>query len=330
MASAKIECQAVTRAVRWLTLLLLTLGSADASARSPKQTPTPRPSPTATPNATGSLSVVITDPLPGALVDSDRTGVRGTFAGPANTGVTVNDVIAYSRDGRFALNDLPLAAGANEITANATAADGRSGTASLTVDASGKPRPLELQADVSTGAAPLTVTFTYAFTAVGVVVNKLAMDFDGDGHDDFRTNRPPTSLVNTYSVPGLYFPKLKITDSVGHVHTAELAVEINSLDERDALFIAVWNGMNDALLRGDLNEALVHLNTRARRQYARVLQGLLPDIPAIVGSYAPPLRVSVTADVLEYAVNRMVDGEDRAFLVYLLRDADGVWRLDRM
>jgi len=330
MASAKIECKAVARAVRCLALLLLALGVADASARSPKKTPTPQPSPTATPNTPGSLSIVITDPLPGALVDSDRYGVRGTFAGPVNTGVTVNDVIAYARDGRFALNDLPLAAGANAITANATAADGRSGTASVTVDASGKPRSLELQADVSTGAAPLTVTFTYSFTAVGAVVNKLAMDFDGDGHDDFRTNRPPISLVNTYSIPGLYFPKLKITDSAGHVHTAELAVEINSLDERDTLFIAVWNGMNDALLRGDLNEALVHLNARARQQYARALQGLLPDIPAIVGSYAPPLRVSVTANVLEYAVNRMVDGEDRAFLVYLLRDADGVWRLDRM
>jgi hypothetical protein len=330
MASASIACTTVTRTAPGLALLVLALGLGEASARSAKQTPTPLPAPTATPSASGSLSVAITEPLPGATVDADRYGVRGTFEGPANTGVTVNDVIAYARDGRFFLNDLPLAAGANVITATATAADGRSGTASLTVQATGRPRPLELHADVSSGIAPLTVTFTYAFAATGVVVSKLAIDFDGDGRDDFRTNRPPPSLVNTYGAPGLYLPRLKVTDSAGRVHTAQLAIEINSLDERDTLFLTAWNELNDALLRGNLNEALAHFNARARPQYARVLQGLLPDMPAIVASYASPQRVSVATDVLEYAVQRVIDGEEHVFLVYLLRDADGVWRLDRM
>lgn len=311
-------------------LLLLVLGIGTAWARPPKQTPTPDPSPTATPGTTGSLSVLITDPVPGVLVDADRYDVRGTFAGPLNTGVTVNDRIAYTRNGTFVLNDLPLVAGDNTIVATATAPDGRSGTASITVEASGNPRSLELRADASSGAAPLTVTFTYALAAGGPAVSKLAMDFDGDGRDDFRTKHPPASLINTYTVPGLYFPRLTITDSVGSVHTAGIAVDIHSTAERDALFLAVWNGMNDALVRGDMEQALGQLNSRARRQYTPVLQGLLPEMPAIVGSYSPPLPVSATADVLEYAVHRLVDGEDRIFLVYLLRDADGVWRLDRM
>jgi len=328
MASPKIPCTKVARAVRGIALLLLALVSAEASARSPKQTPPP--SPTATPSDTGSLSIVITDPQPASTIDADRYGVRGTFEGPANTGLTVNDVIAYARDGRFVLNDLPLAAGTNVITATATAPDGRSGTTSVTVQATGRPRPLELHADVSSGIAPLTVTFTYAFTPIGAVVSKLAMDYDGDGRDDFRTHHPPTSVANTYSTPGLYFPQLKVTDSAGEVYTAQLAIEVNSLDERDTLFLAAWNGMNDALLRGNVNEALAFFNARARPQYARVLQGLLPDMPALVGSYAPPQRVSVATTVLEYAVRRVIDGEENIFFVYLLRDADGVWRLDRM
>jgi Glucodextranase, domain B len=315
------------RALCSLTFLLLVLGVEGASGRSPKRTPTPGPSPTP---GVGSLNVVIVDPAPGALLDTDRYDVRGTFVGPLNTGVTVNDRIAYTRDGAFVLNGLPLVAGDNAITAKATTPDGRSGVASVSVEASGNPRPLELRADVSSGAAPLTVTFTYALSASGVVASKLAMDFDGDGRDDYRTNHPPTSLVNTYTMPGLYFPTLKITDSAGSVHTAAVAVEIHTTGERDALFLAVWNGMNDALVRGNLEQALVYLNARARRQYTRVFQGLLPELPAIVGSYSAPLSVSATADVLEYAVQRSIDGEDRIFLIYLLRDADGVWRLDRM
>src|SRR5882757_3513565 len=65
----------------------------------PTSTPTPRatatapPQPTATPVPPGTLSIVISEPTPGGSIASDRVNVRGTFTGPPNTGITVNDQI---------------------------------------------------------------------------------------------------------------------------------------------------------------------------------------------------------------------------------------------
>ena len=52
--------------------------------------------------------------------------------------------------------------------------------------------------------------------------------------------------------------------------------------------------------------------------------------PAIVDSYSALQRVSITSNMGEYAVNRVIDGVDEVFFIYLLRDPDGVWRLDSM
>ncbi|MBI2964139.1 MAG: hypothetical protein HYY35_10325 [Deltaproteobacteria bacterium] len=319
--------------------VVLAGAASESAARPPNRTPTPsatstpRPTATAQPSPTaappGSVSIILTDPAPGATIDSDRYNVRGTFQGPANTGVVVNDRVAYAADGRFALNALPLAAGANAITATATAPDGRSATASVSVTATRKPPDLVLNADAARGLAPLTVTFTYTRTSPWAI-NKLYLDFDGDGRDDYRTNRAPASVQNTYTQPGLYHPRLTITDIAGTTVRADLAIEVASLDARDALFLSVWDPMNDALVRGDVATALGYLNARAREKYGPIFDDLRSDMPGIVASYSRPQRVSTDPEILEYAINRTIDGVNQIFFVYLLRDADGVWRLDSM
>jgi hypothetical protein len=292
-------------------------------------TPTRTPTPIPTPVPPGSVSVTITDPSPGASISADRYNVRGTFQGPANTGVTVNDLIAYTANGTFAVNGVSLVAGANHIVATAMAANGQTATTSNDVSATGTAADLILNADITSGIVPLSVTFTYQLRS-NSTINKLMIDFDGDGHDDVRTVKAPTSVQNTYTRPGLYLAILTITDNAGRTYKANLAIDARTTDAADSLFHSVWDPMNAALTRGDLNEALLYLNARAREQYAPVFNELLSEMPAIVGSYSSPQRVSIATDYLEYAVNRMIDGEDQIFFVYLLRDADGVWRMDSM
>ena len=40
--------------------------------------------------------------------------------------------------------------------------------------------------------------------------------------------------------------------------------------------------------------------------------------------------MSVAGGVGEYAINRVIDGVNRIFLVYFLQGTDGVWRIDAM
>jgi hypothetical protein len=73
----------------------------------------------------------------------------------------------------------------------------------------------------------------------------------------------------------------------------------------------------------------------------------LTELPQIVGSFSalqwtsslapdpanPAQQVPwplVSPGIGEYAVNRMIDGENQLFFIYFVRDADGVWRLDSM
>jgi glucodextranase-like protein len=312
-----------------LLIVLLVAASEAPAARRPTPTPGSTPSATPTPVPPGTVSVVITDPPPDAVIDADHYNVRGTFQGPINTGVVVNDQIAYVANGAFAFKNLPLAPGANTITASATSRDGRTATTSVTVTATGKPPDMVLAADLTSGMAPLTVTFSYTHSSP-FAIDKLAMDFDGDGRDDYRTNRPPASVQNTYTRAGVYRPTMTLTNVAGVSYTDDLVVEVGAPEAQDALFSSVWDGMNQALVNQDVSGALGFLNPQARENYASVFQDLLTDMPAIVGSYSRPQRLSIGAEILEYAVNRTLDGENRIFLIYLLRDADGVWRLDSM
>jgi hypothetical protein len=88
--------------------------------------------------------------------------------------------------------------------------------------------------------------------------------------------------------------------------------------------------MNEALVRGDKSAALTYLNEGAKRKYLPVFEALKPEFPQIVASYSPLRRVSISEDIGEYAIVRSFNGQNRLYLVYFLRDADGVWRMDGM
>ncbi len=300
------------------------------AAPTPTLTRTPTPASTRTPTPTppaGAVSIAITDPAEGAAINSNRFNVRGTFQGPPNTGITVNDRVAYVSGGRFILNALPLAAGSNVITAVATTPGGQSARATVTVSATGASPVLVLNADVTGGPSPLIVTFTYDFRS-GQAIQKLAIDFEGDGRDDFSTKKPPTAMQNTYTRSGLYVATLTITDRLGQIYKAAVGIEVSAWDVRDSLFRSVWDAMTGALARADVEVALQSLNGRARERYAPIFNDLIADLPWIVASYSVPQFVSEGPGYLEYAVARLIDGETKVFFVYLLRDADGVWRMD--
>jgi hypothetical protein len=83
--------------------------------------------------------------------------------------------------------------------------------------------------------------------------------------------------------------------------------------------------MVSALVAGDRDGALTYLSPAAQQKYEPVFDVLLPFMTDIVGSFSELQRVSMSA-----AINRTIDDRNRIFLIYFLRDADGVWRIDSM
>jgi hypothetical protein len=98
----------------------------------------------------------------------------------------------------------------------------------------------------------------------------------------------------------------------------------------DAMFTTMWNGMNSALVAGDKEMALGYLTPSAQEKYGPVFEVLLPYMPEIVASYSSLQRVSLSSSVGEYAITRTIDGRNRVFLIYFIKEFDGVWRLAAM
>jgi len=88
--------------------------------------------------------------------------------------------------------------------------------------------------------------------------------------------------------------------------------------------------MNAALLAGDKATALSFLSVNARQKYEAVFDRLLPYMPEIIASYSPLQRVSLSGDIGEYAIMRVIDGQLHLFLLYFIQDSHEVWRLEAM
>jgi hypothetical protein len=60
------------------------------------------------------------------------------------------------------------------------------------------------------------------------------------------------------------------------------------------------------------------------------LDTLTPLLPQIVASFSELQLVTLSSELGEYAINRVINGEDRIFFIYFGQDGDGVWRLQSM
>lgn len=166
--------------------------------------------------------------------------------------------------------------------------------------------------------------------STGNTLKKTEVDFNGDGVVDTTTENPGELLYYTYPGPGVYYAKFTATDQQGATYSTTYVLVIYDPAERDRLFGDLWNSMNAALVGGDHDRALLHLNAAARAKYGPVFTALRPHFAEIVASYSPLRQVAFSHDIGEYAVTRMAEGQKRLYLIYFLKDGDGVWRLDAM
>lgn len=177
--------------------------------------------------------------------------------------------------------------------------------------------------------APLTVAFKVT-NNTGNAIQKIEVDFDGNGGVDFTTVNPDAPIYYAYQNPGAYLAKFTITDSQNNVYAHTYAVVLHDPQQLDQQFKSIWDGMNGALAKNDITTAGKYLNESAKKRYLPVMQALAPHMAEITASFSAPSRVSLSENIGEYAVTRDYNGKKRLYLIYFLRDVDGVWRLDGM
>jgi len=266
--------------------------------------------------------VAIQSPAGGATIADDNVTVSGTWSGPPNTGITVNGVVAATSGNQYFAN-VPLASGANTITVTATGADGTQASAAVQVTSSGA-SPTRVTGTPLQGIAPLTVTFS-------ITSDQPIQSVNGEfaAGSPFSVSPFSGTLSFTYQQPGAHTAIFNVVRADGTTVTKTLRIVVQSVAEVDQLLRTVWNGFTQALVARDKVAAMKSLTVSSQARYGRVFDALQASLPAVAASVSAPELGLITGTVGEYFVTRQAsDGSLRLFLIYFIRDADGVWRLD--
>ncbi len=258
--------------------------------------------------------------------------VSGNFDGPINTGITVNGAVAHVFGKQF-FTSVPLVPGANVLEARATSPQGVSATDSVSVTnaipAGVPPNQIQVIADPQSGIAPLTVKFKVSNTS-GEPIQKIEIDFDGNGSTDLTTTNADAPIDHIYATPGIFQAKSRVTDSTGTTHIATHTIIITTFGAMEQMLRSVYTGMLDRLRVGDIEGALTSVTGTTRQKYEAIFKALEPNLATVVDQLGTVERIVISQDFAELMVVRERNGERRGYFVYLLRSEDGVWRIEGM
>lgn len=259
----------------------------------------------------------ITAPLAGTAVNGDSVLVRGSIQAVANSGVTINGVVAAVDAANGFLAVVPLEPGANTITATVTSPRGASATSSVTVSASGVPPPIAASAEPLSGMAPLTVTFT--------VTNPTAADatYFLESFGPFAVPAGGSSSIQLTYPEGIYAQTIVVNGG----SPQSFVISVTGIASTDAMLQALWRNISGALAAGDIKGALLYFSPGMRSTYRAVLADIAPALPSMFANFPPITATAMVSGDAEYFFVVPRNGKKYGYYLYFMRDGDGVWRL---
>ena len=151
-------------------------------------------------------------------------------------------------------------------------------------------------------------------------------DFTGDGTTDWNTSDISTTVLFTYSLPGVYTAKFTVTDNTLKKYYFQTSIVVLSVASIDTLLRNVYEDTLVKLKAGDIKGALTAFTGGAQKKYSAVFAALGPNLPAAVDQLGLITDGEIGNSMAEYKVVRGY----QTFFIYFILDEDGVWRIDGM
>ncbi len=274
------------------------------------------------------LALTVSSPTIGAAIADDRVLVTGTFSTPPNSAVTVNGQVAATSGNQFYASSVPLVQGQNTLSITLASVDGLRVTETLTVTSTGA-ASVQVTATPEEGLGPLDVSFTLEVTGA-INVQLVEVDFDGDGAIDFTGTALPAELNFNYANPGVYGAVFTITDDTATEYITTETVAVADSTVLDADLRSVFKSMTDRLQVGAIDGALNQVSGGAYEKYRDIFLSLQNDLSTVVDQLGTLSTATLGLEMAEILVIRTVGAEQKAFPIYFLRGADGIWRIDGM
>jgi hypothetical protein len=173
-----------------------------------------------------------------------------------------------------------------------------------------------------------TGILSVTFETEAYLVNPIASyswDFNGDGTPEITGT--DATVVFQFQFPGLYFPRVTVTDNQGNTYTETTLVNVLFREEMDALLRSKWEGMKGALSQGNITEALNYFVKDSREEYREIFELLTPQLLVLVSSMREINLVEIKGNMAEYYIKRFQRGVDISYFIYFIRDENGIWKI---
>ncbi len=271
------------------------------------------------------LAIMVEGPLNGATIDARTVQIYGTFAGPPNTSVLINDVPAY-KVGTLWLAEIEVGAGTNALTVKAVNMAGSEVAVAHMLIRGPEPFvPAPVRIDATSAIAPFAVNAS--FDLVGTTMGSI--DFNADGVDDANSAGAAAILSYLYTLPGRYRARFTLVPS-GIYYRYLLAEHPSELRQ---MFCFVYGHMRERLIANDIAGALQALVPELRTDFQILWTGLgagLPTAAQELGDIVDGRYSKLSAELVIAKPNPAQPGIARVFLLQLARGSDGIWRIVAM
>ncbi len=282
------------------------------------------------------LVVSIDAPLADATINQPTMVVDGTVttSSPTQVGVIVNQQAAKVFGSAYALDGVHVrevtgTIGPTTVIAEATNACGQRASTSLQVQTTESPsNQVQLQISPDRNVAPSQVTLRVSIE-IEQPVTQIQWDHQGDGTIDAQGPDLLEQTV-TFTQPGLYQPKVIVTDDVGDTFEATAVVLVEDAVAFEAMLNVEWAGMLEALAQGDIEQALTHIHSRKREVLRHDWTVLKDHLGELAATFDVPLQLTDGngARVVMQATNPIMLGSVPFPLeVAFILDVDGQWRI---
>jgi len=288
------------------------------------------------------LVVTINGPADGATVNINAVQYYGTYTGPSNSGVSVNNIAALTNSSAFVVPRVLLVPGPNVITLRYASTDNTVVTSTRTINyVAGAPPNVSLTARSPGDYAPTRMPFVLA-TALPVnqtVVTRVQVDFNGDGTFEIDSTAA-VPLEYAFEEPGAYAPKARVTFDDGNAGTAPVVIEdtthvlIQSLAFTRQTLCRLYGNMKSRLAAVQIPSALSTVGTalqpRFQTLWTQINQaGQLPQVASKLGLIIDG-QLSRNAAEMRVAIPTSDPAKFKGYSILFRRDVSGVWRIEGM
>ena len=281
-------------------------------------------------------TTTVTNFTSGQTVGDDNVTLRGTVRGPPNSALFVNGQLAsVDANGSFFANNVGLAPGDNTLTLTLNTPDAASTQQTFNLRSTGAaPFTVEVSPDRGV-AAPLSATLTLTNRGLAAY-NRLELDVDGNGTVDYSESGPTTPVPQlaytlTYSSPGTYPLTLTLRDTAGNVvYAATRVIHVGTASETGVKLRAVYTDMLDQLRAGNIDGAGNAITGTIRDRYRDAFMRLGTTLQQAIAGLGTVREATMTETYGDILVTRDKSDGTYAYHIHVIRDGDGIWRIDGM